>query len=50
MYIVRNGDDLQRGDLIAVCGCNQMELGIYYGRGKSGTIYGGWSWNVRDNS
>jgi len=38
MYTVRNGEDLQRGDLIAVCGCNHLELGIYYGRGKSGTV------------
>jgi hypothetical protein len=38
MYTVRNGEDLQRGDLIVVCGCNYLELGIYYGRGKSGTV------------
>lgn len=38
MYTVRNGEDLQRGDLIAVSGYNHIELGIYFGRGQSGTV------------
>jgi len=38
MYTVRNGDDLQRGDLITIAGERQIELGIYFGRGKSGTV------------
>lgn len=38
MYTVRNGEDLQRGDLIAVCNYSQIEVGIYFGRGQSGTV------------
>lgn len=38
MYTVRNGEDLQRGDLIGVAGERQIEIGIYYGRGRGGTV------------
>jgi hypothetical protein len=38
MYTVRNGEDLQRGDLIAIAGERHIELGIYYGRGTGGTV------------
>jgi hypothetical protein len=38
MYTVRNGEDLQRGDLIAIAGERQIEIGIYFGRGRGGTV------------
>jgi hypothetical protein len=38
MITVKNGGDIQRGDLIAVATGNYISIGIYIGRGQSGTV------------
>lgn len=38
MYTVKNGGDIHKGDLIAVCTGNDFTIGIYYGRGSGGTV------------
>ena len=38
MYTVKNGGDIQRGDLIAVATGNYISIGIYLGRGQGGTV------------
>ena len=38
MYIVKQGGEIQRGDLVAVCNTNDFCIGIYVGRGRGGTF------------
>lgn len=38
MYTVKNGGDVQKGDLIAVACNSYMSIGIYIGRGQGGTV------------
>jgi hypothetical protein len=38
MIKVKNGGDIQRGDIIAVASNNYISIGIYLGRGQGGTV------------
>jgi hypothetical protein len=38
MIKVKNGGEIQRGDLIAVATSNYISIGIYLGRGQGGTV------------
>jgi hypothetical protein len=38
MIEVNNGGEIQRGDLIGVASGNSISIGIYFGRGKRGTV------------
>ena len=38
MYTVKNGGDIHKGDLVAVCHTNDFIIGIYFGQGRGGTF------------
>jgi hypothetical protein len=38
MIKVKNGGEIQRGDIIAVATNNYISIGIYLGRGQGGTV------------
>lgn len=38
MYTVKQGGDIQRGDLVAVANGNDFSVGIYFGQGRGGTF------------
>ena len=38
MYTVKQGGDIHRGDLVAVCHTNDFVIGIYFGQGRGGTF------------
>ena len=38
MIKVKNGGEIQRGDIIAVASNNYISIGIYLGRGQGGTV------------
>ena len=38
MYTVKNGGDIQKGDLVAISNSNDFSVGIYFGQGRGGTF------------
>ena len=38
MYTVKQGGDIHKGDLVAVCHTNDFVIGIYFGQGRGGTF------------
>ena len=38
MYTVKNGGDIQKGDLVAISNGNDFSVGIYFGQGRGGTF------------
>jgi hypothetical protein len=38
MYNAKLGGDIHQGDLVAIANGNDFTVGIYFGRGKSGTV------------
>ena len=38
MYNVKQGGTIQRGDLIAIANGNDLDVAIYFGQGRGGTV------------
>lgn len=38
MYTVKQGGDIQKGDLVAISNGNDFSVGIYFGQGRGGTF------------
>lgn len=38
MYNVKHGGTIQRGDLIAIANNNDLDVAIYFGQGRGGTV------------
>jgi hypothetical protein len=38
MYNVKQGGTIQRGDLIAIANNNELDVAIYFGQGRGGTV------------
>ena len=38
MYTVKNGGDINKGDLVAISNSNDFTIGIYFGQGRGGTF------------